>query len=429
MLDRYKDFINQQISDNRDQKLLLAVSGGVDSMVMLDLSIKANLSIAVAHVNHGMRGSDSDADEILVRDICAEYGIVFHSYSLNANVKSLKNFQGRARDVRYRWWNELCDVEGYSYILTAHHSTDSVETFLLNLTRGSGIRGLSSIPSVNQNILRPLSGFTKNQVLAYADLHHIGYREDNSNQESKYKRNEIRNKWIPFLRSSDPNIEKAISKSIANLTKEQALLNSLVLDIISKNSVINKYGYQLIRLNELINNYNIDMSQLLYQYFSGYGFTEDNCKKCLTAKVGSEFHSETHDLLKDRGNIILRRKNEFKPLELEVNDFGVYQIDSNTQLHVNKDFSQEGLVVNGLQFPFTVRHKRAGDSFCPSGMQGATQKLKDFLTNAKLDKWSKQNTLVVEHNSTIVAILPFRVAYGYNENSNNSKVNISIHYC
>ena len=96
---------------------------------------------------------------------------------------------------------------------------------------------------------------------------------------------------------------------------------------------------------------------------------------------------------------------------------------------MNKNFSQEGLVVNGLQFPFTVRHKRAGDSFCPSGMQGATQKLKDFLTNAKLDKWSKQNTLVVEHNSTIVAILPFRVAYGYNENSNDSNVNISIHYC
>ena len=201
------------------------------------------------------------------------------------------------------------------------------------------------------------------------------------------------------------------------------------MNIISDNSVTNSSDYQLIRLNQLINNYTLDVSQLLYQYLSGYGFTEDNCKKCLTAEVGSEFHSETHDLLIDRGNIILRRKTEFKPLELNIIDFGVYQIDRDTQLHVNKDSSQGGLVVNALQFPFTVRHKRAGDRFCPTGMKGATQKLKDFLTNAKLDKWSKQNTLVVEHNSTIVAVLPFRVAYGYNEDSKGSQVHISLHYC
>lgn len=429
MLDRYKDFINQHISETGGQKLLLAVSGGVDSMVMLHLSIKANLSIGVAHVNHDMRGSESEADEILVRDICAEHGIVFHSYRLNAEEKSPKNFQERARDLRYSWWSGLCDVEKYSYILTAHHSSDSVETFLLNLTRGSGIRGLSSIPSVNQNILRPLSSFTKNQVLEYADLNNVAYREDTSNQESKYKRNEIRNKWIPFLSSLEPKIEKAIAKSVSNLTKEQALLNRLVKNVINENSIITSTGYQSITLDQLIVNYKSEVVQLLYQYLSDFGFTEDNCKKCLTAVVGSEFHSETHDLLIDRGNIILRRKIKFKPIVLEVNDIGVYQMDSGTQLHVSKDTSQGALPINGLQFPFTVRHRRDGDRFCPSGMQGASQKLKDFLTNAKLDKWSKQNTLIVESNNTIAAVLPFRVADGYNEHSNGSKLHISIHYC
>ena len=168
---------------------------------------------------------------------------------------------------------------------------------------------------------------------------------------------------------------------------------------------------------------------MLYQHLSGYGFTEDNCYKCITAEVGSEFHSETHELLIDRGNIILRKKIEFNRLELEVDDFGVYHVDSATQLHVNRDSSKGGLIIYGLQFPFTVRHKRAGDKFCPSGMQGATQKLKDFLTNAKLDKWSKQSTLVVEHNNTIAAVLPFRVAHGYNEDSKATRVHISIHYC
>ncbi len=428
MLDRYIDFINQHISDTYSQKLLLGVSGGADSMVMLDLSIKANLSIAVAHVNHDMRGSESDTDEILVRELCSKHHIPFHLYKFNSTEKAANNFQERARDIRYKWWKELCQTEDYSHILTAHHSSDRVETFFLNLMRGAGIRGLSSIPTVNQNILRPLSYISKRHILEYAAFNNVTFREDLSNQESKYTRNWIRNDWLPFLRIREPNIENAITKSIVNLSKENTLLHELVEKVIKDVIITQDTGYQLINTDHLINNYNNKTSQLLYQYLSQFGFTEDNCTKCITAVVGSEFHSETHDLLRDRGCIILRVKTRFKPISLEISHVGEYQLDQNTKLLISQEISNGCLSISGLTFPFTIRHKRSGDKFCPSGMLGSTQKIKDFLTNAKLDKWSKQNTLVVDHQDTIAAVLPLRVSHEYKENGARSKLYISIQY-
>ena len=428
MLDRYIDFINQHISETNDQKLLLAISGGVDSMVMLDVSIKADLAIAVAHVNHGMRGIDSDADEKLVRDICFEHGISFHSYRFTESEKSANNFQERAREIRYSWWSQLCKDEGYDYVLTAHHSSDRVETFLLNLTRGSGIRGLSSIPTINQNILRPLYDVSKKEVLEYSKLNKVAYREDSSNQESKYKRNSIRNEWIPFLKTKEPNIENAIVTSVSNLSKEKALLYQLVESAMSENSSIENNGYQHIILSQLNERYNINVSQLLYQYLNQYGFTEDNCIKCLTASVGSEFHTETHELLRDRDKLILRNKTKFNSVALEIEDYGFYKIDNHVELRVSNDPSFGGMCISGLKFPFTIRHKLVGDKFCPSGMAGASQKLKDFLTNAKLDKWSKQSTLVVEQNAKIAAVLPLRVAHGFSEDFDGPKVFVSVHH-
>ena len=428
MLDRYIDFINQHISDNKHQKLLLAISGGVDSMVMLDLSIKANLTFAVAHVNHDMRGLESNGDEDLVKSVCAEHGIMFHSYKFNSDEKSSINFQEKARQVRYNWWQELCASQGYSHILTAHHSSDRVETFLLNLTRGSGIRGLSSIPIVNQNILRPLSNISKEEILKYADESKVAFREDSSNKQSNYKRNEIRNDWLPFLKSKVPNIENAIARSVTNLSKEKSLLDQLVKNEIDNLSSLTRTGYQSIALTDLIKKYNNISAQLLYQYLSGYGFTEDNCTRCLTAEVGSTFHSETHELLRDRESIILRKNISFSPITQKIDNYGMYQVDSSTQVLVSDDSSRGGLGVSNLEFPFTIRHRRDGDRFSPSGMHGATQKVKDFLTNAKLDKWSKQNTLVVEYNNEIAGVIPLRSAHGYNDSSSHIMY-ISVHYC
>lgn len=429
MLGRYKDFIIRNISDLSDQKLLLAVSGGVDSMVMLDLSIKANLSFAVAHVNHGMRDSESDADEILVADICRKNDLTFHSYRFSEQDKSSSNFQEKARIVRYRWWNSLCEAKGYSHVLTGHHSSDIVETFLMNLRRGSGIKGLSSIPVSSHNILRPMSNMTKNEIVEYAKFNSIQFRDDSSNQENKYKRNEIRNNWIPYLRSVEPNIEKAIFKSVSNLSKEQGLLNALVKDTIEKYSSSEALDYQSIKLNQLLNDFKLDTIQLLYQYLSAYGFTEDNCTKCISAEVGSEFYSETHELLKDRETLILRKKIEFVPLSFVVQEYGSFTLNNKMELIVSSETIKEGLAISGIKFPFIVRHKRAGDKFKPLGMKGATQKLKDFLTNAKLDKWSKQNTFVIEEDSIIKAILPLRVANGHNDISKDDTVHIAIRYC
>ena len=428
MLDRYLDFINHHLSDTNHKKLLLTVSGGVDSMVMLDLSIRAKLPIAVAHVNHDMRGEESDKDEKLVREICIANEIQLHTYRFTPEDKPTKSFQEHARNLRYTWWNKLCDSAGYKYILTAHHKSDAIETFLFNLSRGAGIKGLSSIPNVNQNILRPLNPFTKAQIIEYAKLNAVKYREDSSNQEIKYERNKIRNITIPYLKSIDPNIEDAIAKSIANLSKEQSLLKQLVHSTIDSHTEMLITGYQSIKINQLIQKYKSDTSQLLYQYLNVYGFTEDNCNKCITADVGAEFHSDTHDLLKDRGTLLLRKKTLLQSISLEVDKYGQYQLTDSTQLIISNEFTKDSMAINGLKFPFIVRHKQSGDKFCPAGMKGATQKLKDFLTNSKLNKWSKQDTLVIVDSNTIAAVLPLRVAHDYAKPIDHSCLYISLRY-
>lgn len=426
MLDTYINFINQHITDDDHQKILLAISGGVDSMVMLDLSIRAKHNISVAHVNHGIREEESLEEERLVQSVCDRNGITYHVYRFDDNEKSLNNFQEKAREIRYNWWNDLCITHGYSYICTAHHKSDSVETFFLNLSRGSGIKGLTGIPIVNQNILRPLLTVSQEDILAYSRDFGVAYKGDSSNASNKYKRNSIRNEWIPFLKSKEPFIEDAIFKSIVNLSKEKKLLIQLVRNQMDEYIENKGIDYQLIRVSELSLKFGDITAQLLYQYLRQYGFSEDSCEKCIQANVGSEFYSISHEMLCDRNNLILRKKGHSPSVLFEINDFGCFELNNYLRLSVSDKAVPGSMELYNLRFPFTIRTKQNGDRFNPAGMNGASQKLKDFLTNAKLDKWSKQTTLVIISGNEIAAVLPLRVAHGYQEGNSGSPLYISL---
>jgi len=430
MLARYIDFINQHLKDVDGQNLLLAVSGGVDSMVMLHLSILSNLNVAVAHVDHGMRGLSSDLDAQLVKDICLEHNIVYHQYTFTAEEKRKSNFQERARDIRYGWWNELCETYKYDHIFTAHHSSDSVETFFINLCRGAGINGLTSIPVVNQRIFRPLANITKEEIIAYAQSKSIRYREDESNSENTYLRNTIRNQWIPYLQKFDQEIESKVSKTIINLRREQALLDTLVHLTISK-YVDNSYSAKETSINllNLVSDLQDVTVDILYQYLSKKGFSYDTCTKCLTASTGAEFQSTTHEALKDRESLIVRKKSDQPPIELRIEKDSDIEIDKHRKLNIRKR-GVGGLDIYNLTYPFIVRTRKNGDRFKPAGMKGGSKKVKDFLTDLKINKWAKQETLVIEKDDNVVAIIPHRVAYGYDRESSKDEnyISIDLHY-
>ena len=413
MLDTYIDFINSHIKDINSLKVLLAVSGGVDSMVMLDLSMRAGLQIAVAHVNHGMRGESSDKDASLINDFCLTNNILYHQYTFLEDQKVKRNFQEKARNIRYEWWNQLCEEHDYDLIFTAHHMSDSVETFFINLTRGAGLSGLTSIPIHNRNIFRPLSKFTKKEIEEYAENHKIEYRVDESNNKNDYKRNVIRNKWIPYLTEQDENIQNGIAQSITNLRKEKELLSHFVEREMHK-YVTTSSSFISVDINQLSIDNQLVKVDLLYQYLKMFGFTYDTCIKCFGAITGAIFRSDTHELLKNRDVLLLRQKKVNIDTVLIVENFGSYNLGDATVL-VSDQLSEHSFAVANLSFPICLRKWQPGDKFKPNGMHGKSKKVKDFLTDLKLDKWTKESVYVIVHNDSIAAVLPYRVAQGYKD--------------
>lgn len=424
MLDRYLDFINQHINDIRKKKLLLAVSGGVDSMVMLHLSIAAKHSVAVAHINHDMRGIESEKDAQLVKSTCENNQIAYHQYTFTPAQKVKSNFQERARNIRYDWWQSLCKEYGYDYIFTAHHSSDSVETFFINLSRGAGLSGLSSIPISNGKIFRPLASFTKNDITHYAEEELVAYREDESNTQKKYLRNSIRNEWIPFLKERDNQIENKILKSIENLRREKALLDLLVKQSLNK-YITTQGNITIIDVFNLNIEFQSVTSDLLYQYLSSFGFSYDTCIKSIVATTGSEYASSSHELLKNRNTLMLREKKNREPVNIIIQEPVEMHLADRT-VKISQGRMEGGLAIYNLDYPFTIRTKASGDRFQPSGMKGASKKVKDFLTDLKMDKWTKQETLVLERDNVIVAVLPYRVSQGFHSKSSKEAVYIRI---
>lgn len=427
MLEKYIHFIKTNLSDFAEPKLLLAVSGGVDSMVMLDLTIKAELNFAVAHINHKMRDIASEKDAHLVKNICIQYGINYHQYNFSDEQKTKGNFQENARNIRYNWMNELCLKNGYSNILTAHHSSDSVETFFINLMRGTGLNGLTGIPSINGNIMRPMLQFNKAEISQYALEYNIEYRFDSSNADNKYRRNLIRNEWLPFLSKTGLEVEKKVTQTISNLSRDRFLLEQLISREIEKIVAVNDKGYQTFD----ISNYNPDnhdfIRQILYHHLRAYNFSFDNIIKCLSAETGSIFSSNTHELLKDRNNLILRELESSSLINTSISKYGIVTLE-NFNITISEKESDNGLVINNLEFPFTIRTWKSGDRFQPFGMRGASKKVKDFLTDMKLDSWSKKSTLVIEKDDIIIAVLPYRVAEGYYDISSQTQVCIQLNH-
>jgi tRNA(Ile)-lysidine synthase len=420
MLEAFLSFIlNKQLLPHK-KPTLLAVSGGVDSVVMSALFRQAKLSFSIAHCNFGLRGVVSDQDEAWVRALAQQYGVSFYTHSFDVPTHAQSqgiSTQMAARALRYAWFQELCKKQGFEKVATAHHGNDSLETVLLHLTKGTGIAGLHGILPVQGRYIRPLLFANKAEILTYAQKEGLSWREDASNHQNTYQRNLIRNQVVPWLKKINPSLEATFTRTLERLTQVETMFNEQVATI-----------RQQIGYHQGVNYYlAIHAIQdkpwapvVAWELLKSFGFNFVQINNLLVHKhpSGAMIESASHRLYLDRKHWIVTPCIE--------PDLQSYTIDTTTEhlaipshelqcTHIPK--AQYTIVANKevaaldraqLRFPLVVRKWQSGDVFYPLGMQ-KRKKLSDFLIDNKVPVPLKEQVWVVTSSGKIVWILGYRI--------------------
>ena len=414
MQQKLSNHINKKFPFLKDKKLLIAVSGGIDSVALTHLLSILNFNISLAHCNFNLRQKESDLDEVFVKELGEKLSIKVFTTHFNTEKFAKENKQSTqiaARELRYNWFQELIENYKFNYVLTAHHADDNLETFLINLTRGTGLEGLTGIPEINGNIVRPLLKFSRDEVLSFAKQNKITWREDKSNASTKYIRNKIRHQILPILKEINPSLLETFAKTTDHLKDSQQIIEDRIekisSEIIEKEKDVIKI--EIEKINRLLN-----PKAYLYQLLKTYNFTEWNdISALLSAQSGKQVFSKTHILLKDRDFLLLSKRNLSTALEKE------FQIDKNTSeitKPINLKFEEvkekstenkQSIYVDkqGLIFPLQLRKWQNGDFFYPKGMKGK-KKLSKYFKDEKYSLLEKQNTwLLCNHNNAIIWII------------------------
>jgi len=424
MLTDFKNHLNNSFSFLNNKELLLAISGGIDSVVLLFLLKKLNYNIYLAHCNFHLRGIESDEDEQFVRNLAALFNIklfVKHFDTKQVAEKEKISIQMAARELRYAWFNQVLKEQQLDYLITAHQQDDVVETFLINFTRGTGLSGLTGIAEVNGHVIRPLLPFPRNKIHQYAKENNISWREDSSNASTKYFRNKIRHKIMPILKELNPNFMNSFSNTIQYLKESSTIINDTIQQLKEKVITQTKNGLE-IDINK-INSLNNPKSYL-YEILKEYGFTEyDNVKTLLSAQSGKQLYTKNYRLIKNRETFLLtkiKEGNDFKnenilidiqedtaeilnPIHLQFTiqkniNYKVHNT-SKKEVHLNKEL---------LKFPLIVRKWQKGDYFYPLGMHGK-KKVSKFFKDEKLSILEKENTWLLCNKKDIVWVIGKRL--------------------
>jgi tRNA(Ile)-lysidine synthase len=396
-------------------RILIAVSGGKDSMVMLSMFHKLHFQIAVAHCNFQVRGKESDEEEDFVREYCTKNSIHFHSVRFDTALFASENklsIQQAARDLRYTWFLLLATEFNYDKIATAHHFNDSIETFFINLLRKSGPAGLAGIPRSAGKIIRPLLNFTQQQIDEHAKKFSIDWKEDSSNLTDEYLRNRLRHHLIPAL--YDDTFESDMSE-IMELFR---FIHQYQISRAEKWIAKHKATESKIPLAELKSEEEPEelLSLLLYYYQIGHA----EAAKILRAATGKKFDTQTHELLVDRNYLLIRPKEEQDhsvqhirelPFFFKIKNIG-YKLSSSDGNLADSASVIHQVDKDKLHFPLTIRPWQHGDRFYPLGMQ-QVRKVSDFLVDQKLSLFEKDNIYVLLSDNDIVCILGHRIDHRF----------------
>ena len=416
MLQQLSHHINSHFSFLLDKKLLIACSGGLDSTVLTRLFKELEYNISLSHCNFSLRGKESDGDEKFVASLADKLSIPIFNKTFDTKQYASKHkisTQMAARDLRYEWFNELCAAHSFDYVLTAHHLDDDLETFFINLSRGTGLRGLTGIPEINDKTVRPLLNFSREEILNYAKDNKISWREDSSNKKSDYLRNKVRLEVLPEYKKLTDSVLSSFQQTQYHLQDSQLLVNDYMMLIQALVVTKTKEGVQLNiqKLEELPNT-----NALLYELLSSYGFTAwEDILDLLKAQSGKQVFSNTHRLVKNRGVLLLTEiidqdkveifsisadLNEIKsPLHLEFENVNsVTEVNRNT-IYIDKE---------KLTFPLELRKWKDGDVFHPFGMKGK-KKLSKFFKDEKLSLVAKEKIWVLCMENQIIWIVGIRL--------------------
>jgi len=419
MLDKFLSYIKEENLFILDDKLLLAVSGGIDSMVMTDLIKRSGFEFGIAHINHHLRGEESNNEEQFIKDYCSQNSIKYHIHHLDSRVFDKGNMHSIARAERYKFLYSIKKKNDYTRILTAHHNDDSEETFFINLLRGAGINGLTGINSIKNEISRPMLCFSRKEIEQYAQLKNIIYNEDSSNALDKYFRNKIRHHLIPVFHDISANTEQSIQKTISNLKSEQALLNELIAIAFEKSRT---YHPEYLSIDLAILDAYSQKVTLLFKIIEPYGFGFEVAHSVIMdGSQASKFYSTSHEALIDRGKLLIRKtqnkENIFQSIDLNslplIIKYYSKRYCFNLLSSDKVDFSKSNelyLDSTKLRGSLVVRNWKEGDRFAPIGMNGKSKKIKDYLIDKKVSQWQKDATLILESNEKIVAILGHTIA-------------------
>lgn len=415
MKKRFLKHLQSLCGETTDKVFLLAVSGGVDSMVLCDLFLKHQLKFEIAHCNFQLRGEDSIGDKEFIQAYSKKHAIPLHVIdfeTITIQEGSGKSVQMIARELRYQWFDKLRSVNKFNYIVTAHHAGDNIETVLLNMARGTGVNGLIGIRALSGYLLRPLLFAKKDDFLNYAEVNDLQWREDASNKSTKYKRNFVRHELIPKFEGINPNFQNTFLENMEKWEAVQAMLLSGIERFEEQHAIADGYTIPL----ELINQ---NHQQAVFQeWLKSKGFLYDQYKSILTSQgVGKQWLSSDWIVTKDRQELLVSKNtnqinNQSVTLSLEGNCvLGECQLSSRKVARDDVDFTDESTVYldsEKLDYPLEVRYWKQGDSFIPLGMKGK-KKLSDFMVDQKIALPQKEKIMVVLSGDRIIWVVNYRL--------------------
>ena len=420
MYNRFAEFIQSHRLFEPHEKVLLAVSGGIDSMVLMHLFEKSGFNYGVVHCNFQLRDDDSMGDELFVKEQVLQHGVPFYSTRFETREHAAVNgisIEMAARELRYEYFEQIRFNNSYDYIATAHHQDDVLETFFLNLSRKTGIRGLSGIREKNGKVIRPLLFAGRREIEEYARLNDVGSREDRTNSEMIYQRNYIRHNIMPALQGLNPAFRANLAETVSNLREVEEVYSYVLKQ--AKEQVIYPAG----------NGWEIHASRLiefpfpkvlLYEILSEFNFNPAIARQVynsLESLPGKQFYSKTHRLVKDRENLFVTPlpQNEERIFYIEEDDLEIF---APFELTVEKTDADNFSIIKSpeaacidlekIEFPLLIRKWKQGDYFCPLGMTGF-KKVSDFLIDNKVPVHLKENTWVLCSGQDIVWVMGYRL--------------------
>jgi tRNA(Ile)-lysidine synthase len=414
----------QKLGIVRKHRLLLAVSGGLDSVVLTELCVLAGLKFSIVHANFHLRGEESDRDENFVRSLAEKYNSKFYSKDLDAtqyaNTRKC-SIQVAARELRYNWFKTFIgnEADKYQFLFTAHHLDDNIETILMHFFRGTGLSGLKGIPKRNEYVIRPLLDISKKKLKLFASARNLEWVEDSTNAADDYTRNYFRNQLIPSLQTVFPEIEQNLARNLNRFAEANILYHQAILQY--KKKLLRVQGEE-IHIPILLLKKSVPTKTIIYEILKDYQFSSAQTEeviRLLDSANGKYISSPTHRIIKDRrwliiapltdlhsGHFIIEKgetifdypEGRLRFSEVERNDSGIFKGNGNS----------EYLALDEIRFPLILRKWKAGDYFYPLGMK-KKKKVARFLIDQKLSRTAKEKIWVLVSDLKILWVIGQRV--------------------